>query len=232
MKKRTIRIAEIFSSISGEVGLIPQGSPATFIRTQGCNLKCAYCDTPQTIPDVGGFEMTSEDVVSRVTALGNERVIITGGEPGIWDDEMSKLIEVLKPCYTVQVETNGTIDGGIFNHAACVVFDFKEGQNPMTFVTNVLGYAGNNWGRGNEGPRTYIKLPVTLATYKKRIDEVVRIEILLSKIGDTQVMYAISPLAGESIYQQVFDYVFLNYPEVFQKNLVYNFQIHKAMNLA
>ena len=37
-------ISEIFHSIQGEGELT--GVPSVFVRTSGCNLRCAWCDTP------------------------------------------------------------------------------------------------------------------------------------------------------------------------------------------
>jgi len=41
--EQTMRVNSIFNSISGEVGIIPQGAVTTFIRFQGCNLQCDWC---------------------------------------------------------------------------------------------------------------------------------------------------------------------------------------------
>lgn len=38
-----LKVYSIFESISGEVGFIPQGSFAVFVRFSGCNLQCSYC---------------------------------------------------------------------------------------------------------------------------------------------------------------------------------------------
>ena len=42
-KEDTLVIHEIYSSIQGESTFA--GLPCTFVRTTGCNLRCAWCDT-------------------------------------------------------------------------------------------------------------------------------------------------------------------------------------------
>ncbi|MEW5910317.1 MAG: 7-carboxy-7-deazaguanine synthase, partial [Thermodesulfobacteriota bacterium] len=39
-----LQVNEIFYSIQGESTF--SGFPCAFIRLTGCNLRCAYCDTP------------------------------------------------------------------------------------------------------------------------------------------------------------------------------------------
>jgi hypothetical protein len=45
-KRPALKIAELFYSLQGEGSLV--GVPSVFIRTSGCNLRCAWCDTPYT----------------------------------------------------------------------------------------------------------------------------------------------------------------------------------------
>ncbi|MCS6775699.1 MAG: 7-carboxy-7-deazaguanine synthase QueE [Chloroherpetonaceae bacterium] len=45
------RLVEVFSSIQGEGVLV--GHRQIFVRTYGCNLRCTYCDSPETLKESG-----------------------------------------------------------------------------------------------------------------------------------------------------------------------------------
>lgn len=45
------RLVEVFSSIQGEGVLV--GHRQVFVRTYGCNLRCTYCDSPETLKESG-----------------------------------------------------------------------------------------------------------------------------------------------------------------------------------
>jgi 7-carboxy-7-deazaguanine synthase len=45
-------VSELFYSIQGE-GILT-GVPSAFVRTTGCNLRCAWCDSPYTSWDPEG----------------------------------------------------------------------------------------------------------------------------------------------------------------------------------
>ena len=104
-------ISEIFESIQGEGILI--GERQLFIRFSGCNLKCYYCDTPNsdTCKDY-----VSNKVIENPVSLGYIQAIInksinihsicfTGGEPLLYADFITSL-EKTKPFY---LETNMSI---------------------------------------------------------------------------------------------------------------------------
>ena len=74
-----MRIAEIFYSIQGEGELT--GVPSVFVRTSGCNLRCAWCDTPYASWDPEGPEMTLAEIVAEVQKHPTRFVVLTGGEP-------------------------------------------------------------------------------------------------------------------------------------------------------
>ncbi|ABC62348.1 7-carboxy-7-deazaguanine synthase QueE [Erythrobacter litoralis] len=112
---------EIFASVQGE-GL-SAGAPVAFVRLSRCNLACVWCDTAytwhfegDTRPHRSGetFERKANqvsldpaDVAERIAALGQKRLVITGGEPLMQGGPLAELLELL-PDMTVEIETNGT----------------------------------------------------------------------------------------------------------------------------
>jgi 7-carboxy-7-deazaguanine synthase len=99
------------------------GIPSLFIRTTGCNLRCAWktddgtidiCDTPYSSHDVTEYEeWESENIVGVLEKnLGNiKHIIISGGEPCLQPLALTKTINLIKKKLDVHVslETNGTI---------------------------------------------------------------------------------------------------------------------------
>ena len=112
-----IRINEIFTSVDGEVNRFGQGHLTTFIRFQGCNLRCSYCDTKwaQDQNNITKFElMTVDEICAKVET---DKVTITGGEP-LWQREscVALIKGLMERGKKVTIETNGSIK---------IPFDFK-----------------------------------------------------------------------------------------------------------
>jgi 7-carboxy-7-deazaguanine synthase len=103
-----LRIAEIFHSVQGEGQWA--GVPSTFVRVSGCNLRCVWCDTPYASWNPEGDTFTVAEIVYRVLEGGLDHVVLTGGEPMLFD-AIVPLAEGLKALgKTITVETAGTID--------------------------------------------------------------------------------------------------------------------------
>jgi len=105
-----MKVNEVFYSLSGEG--VHAGIPTVFIRLQGCNLRCSYCDTGYALDPTGGEEMTQDEVLSRIAGwILGRWVLITGGEPLLQGDEVGVLVNRLQfRGRSVEVETNGSID--------------------------------------------------------------------------------------------------------------------------
>lgn len=101
-KDPRLPVTEIFHSVQGEG--CQAGRPATFIRLQGCNLRCSWCDTAHAIPRRGGRLLGVTEIVAEVR---RPFVVLTGGEPLLHD--CAALVAALHERGAfVAVETNGT----------------------------------------------------------------------------------------------------------------------------
>ena len=102
-----MKIAELFYSVQGEGSLV--GVPSFFIRTSGCNLRCAWCDTPYTSWNPEGADLTLDQIVDQVKAHPARHVVVTGGEPMI-APEIIPLTERLRGLgLHITIETAGTV---------------------------------------------------------------------------------------------------------------------------
>ena len=81
-------VSEIFRSLQGEGK--NQGRPCTFIRLAGCNLRCAWCDTPYARE--GGKEMSVAQILDLIWLQNGKHICITGGEPLLWAEEVLELL--------------------------------------------------------------------------------------------------------------------------------------------
>lgn len=115
--------AEIFASIQGEGP--STGKPVAFVRLSRCNLACVWCDTAYSWRFEGDnrlhradetfdrkanqIALSPEDTARRIAGLGQNRLVITGGEPLLQAGALADMLEHL-PDMAVEVETNGTVD--------------------------------------------------------------------------------------------------------------------------
>ena len=120
-----IGVNEVFETFQGEAYYT--GSPAVFLRLQGCDVGCPWCDTKHT------WKVNREDQVSIDTMVAKtddapshalmpawrivdlacgyaaRHVVITGGEPAYWP--LRGICEgIIARGKTVQIETSGTED--------------------------------------------------------------------------------------------------------------------------
>ena len=121
------KVNEIFETIQGEGSYT--GTPAIFVRLQGCPVGCSWCDTKHTweinpellitLGDTSSKKAESDHWASatpdELLALFQSRgyrakhVVITGGEPCIYD--LNPLCDLLhSQGFSTQIETSGTFE--------------------------------------------------------------------------------------------------------------------------
>jgi 7-carboxy-7-deazaguanine synthase len=103
-------INEIFSSIQGEGKLI--GRRQVFVRFSGCNLKCNYCDTPQSQDPAIGSVFSEEQLFNSINNLITpdfHSISLTGGEPLLHANFIRSFLE--KYDFDCLLETNGSLPG-------------------------------------------------------------------------------------------------------------------------
>lgn len=105
----TYPVAEKFVSINGEGQ--KAGELSVFIRFQGCNLNCSYCDTQwANQKDTVSKKMTVEEIFEYIQNTGVKNVTLTGGEP-LLQKNISLLIQkLIENQNSVEIETNGSIN--------------------------------------------------------------------------------------------------------------------------
>jgi len=97
-------LMEDFYTIQGE-GFY-QGHAAYFIRLGGCDVGCVWCDVKESW-DASAHPLVSiEDMVRRAKQSGSEIVVITGGEPAMYN--LNELTQALHHAgLKTNIETSG-----------------------------------------------------------------------------------------------------------------------------
>lgn len=113
----TLVVSEVFGpTFQGEGPHL--GHRVAFVRLGACNLHCTWCDTPYTW-DASRYDLHDElrrvdvaEVVDQLAAMAVHRVVVSGGEPLLWQDKTGwreLLTRLTRLSIAVEVETNGTI---------------------------------------------------------------------------------------------------------------------------
>ena len=103
-----VRVSEVFLSIQGEGP--SAGTPAHFVRLQGCDVGCRWCDTKYSWEPEGGDPSGLADLWARARALGlAPHLVVTGGEPLQQPGIAALLSEALERRERIEVETSGLL---------------------------------------------------------------------------------------------------------------------------
>jgi 7-carboxy-7-deazaguanine synthase len=119
-------LSEIFVSFQGEGAHV--GYRHLFVRLAGCNLRCRYCDTPDSLertaaytvsagggpPQVESNPVSAPDLANLLTLLLKreapiDALALTGGEPLAQSEFLRALLETGRFNVPVLIETNGVL---------------------------------------------------------------------------------------------------------------------------
>ena len=130
-------IIEKFVSIDGEGPTA--GELATFIRFQGCNLRCSWCDTTYSFDKSEITEVLSaQEIYDYIKSTGVSNVTLTGGEP-LFQENIDEVLSLLNDDknLVVHIETNGAIDILPFKEKypnIIFILDYKLSSSNMTHL--------------------------------------------------------------------------------------------------
>lgn len=112
VQEKTFRVTEIFGpTIQGEGALA--GAVSHFIRFAGCDYRCAWCDTPDSVfPEriqANSERLSISTILDRIKYLPPAPyVTLSGGNPALF--ELGQLVTSLrKEKFLVAVETQGSV---------------------------------------------------------------------------------------------------------------------------
>ena len=105
MYANKLPVMETFYSIQGEGSY--QGHAAFFIRLGGCDVGCVWCDVKESWDAEAHPKISVEELVNEVKLSKTEIVIVTGGEPLLYDcTELTTALQ--NENFKTHIETSGS----------------------------------------------------------------------------------------------------------------------------
>ena len=197
MKK--YKIVEIFESINGEGK--KAGQLALFIRFQGCNLNCDYCDTKwANKQDTKYISISTEEIINRILKSGIKNITITGGEPLIQPYIKELLKELSKLDIEIEIETNGSIDIKPFTEFKNIslTMDYKLSASKMENFMNLENFS-------------YIRKNDTIKFVSGSIEDLEKVKTLIEKYNlKEKCSIYISPVFGKIIPVKIVEFMLKN----------------------
>ena len=126
----------------------PGGVIACEIFTQGCNMKCPFCQNSSLIDNNGNYNYTEEEIIDYLERRKKiiDGVVITGGEPTLQKDLIKFITDIKKVGYKVKLDTNGLrpnvlkelLDKNLLDYVAMDIKNSFEKYDITCGVKNIL----------------------------------------------------------------------------------------------
>jgi len=188
-------LIELFSSVQGE-GLYV-GHRQVFVRFAGCNLRCAYCDTPASRRPRGTFRaertpgardfQTLRNPVSPQALLAlvlrletnpglHHSVSLTGGEPLLHADFLRAFLPMLaKGGLRAYLETNGTLPQALRKVIRLVDIVAMDIKLPSATRQRARYHAHAEFLKIAARREAFVKVVVTARTTRQEVSDAARL---------------------------------------------------------
>ncbi len=117
------------------------------VFTQGCNLKCPFCQNSSLIPFESNNLINEDEILDYLNLRKNflDGVTISGGEPTMQNDLKDFILKIKKLNLDVKLDTNGTnfvllkdlIDNNLVNYVAMDIKNNLAKYNKTSGVANI-----------------------------------------------------------------------------------------------
>jgi 7-carboxy-7-deazaguanine synthase len=171
-------VSEIFCSFQGE-GLFA-GRRHVFLRLAGCNLRCGYCDTPDSLERTGSCTVHDADGGERSLAnplgpSGVNALAITGGEPLLQAGFLAEALAEIRPAVPVLLETNGTYPERLRTVLSFIDIVSMDVKLPSNSGEPASWREHRQFLAASRGKTLYVKVPVDESTLDPEVEEAARL---------------------------------------------------------
>jgi 7-carboxy-7-deazaguanine synthase len=189
---------QISGTVQGEGKLL--GTSCLFIRTSGCNLRCAWigadgngspCDTPYSSHHAETNMMEVDDVVQLVHAnRGNMKyVVVSGGEPTMQKGVVELLAKLQSIGMHTTIETNATIfNESMARHINLVSMSPKLASSTpheANLKNTGIDYS-EHWAKKHESKRRNIEVIQKYIDAAKLYDNDFQLKFVVQNPGDIE----------------------------------------------
>jgi len=210
-------INEVFASVQGEGPWA--GQRHIFVRFIGCDLRCAYCDTPETVKEAAGgnrqqpchaqlsalsidrervlnpiAQTTLTDLCSRLVLPGPGRPVVslTGGEPLLHHAFLKEWLPSARARFKIYLETSGVHFEAMRGLAGLVDVVSMDIKLPSATGDRPYWEEHRAFLSAAAGPLLYAKSVVTRST----TDDDVAAAVRLLEQHDRRLTFVLQPAGG------------------------------------
>lgn len=164
-KDTTLPLMEDFYTIQGE-GFF-QGEAAYFVRLAGCDVGCTWCDVKESWDADAHPKVTVEQITERAASSGTRIVVVTGGEPAMYD--LRKLTESIRAAgLRTHIETSGAyaltgswdwvcLSPKKFKAPVASVYDYADELKVIVYHKSDLVWAEEHAGKVKDTCSLYLQ---------------------------------------------------------------------------